>query len=238
MTIRTHFSPSDFSPLHGNQGDRELLPVASGPAGLTVAISREVGARGVSIAKRVARKLGWQVYTREHLEFLCANETVRQQVLSDLPIDVSRWVEEQLHRVETDSILQDDVELGPLPRLLFTLASRGQVVIVGRGAGYLLPKESTLHVRIISPLEERINYMAQLLRLSHHDAEKAVRHREEQRTEFLLWNFERDRMSLTDFDLILNSARLGEDSCVELISTAVSNKESHLQTPSDEVESY
>ena len=58
------------SPLHGNQGDREPAAVLKAPAGLTVAISREAGARGGSIARRIGKKLDWQVYTQELLEFL------------------------------------------------------------------------------------------------------------------------------------------------------------------------
>jgi len=40
------------------------------PAGLTIAISREAGSRGASIAKRAGEKLGWEVYSQDLLEYL------------------------------------------------------------------------------------------------------------------------------------------------------------------------
>ena len=48
-------------PLHGFRGDAEVAPRAQ-PHGLTVAISREAGARGTTIANKVADILAWQVF--------------------------------------------------------------------------------------------------------------------------------------------------------------------------------
>src|SRR4051812_43418150 len=86
-------------PLHGNQGDREPLPELEAPLGLTVAISREAGARGGSIARRVGKKLGWQVYTQELLEFLGNNEAARSHVLADVPAAAASWADGQLRRL-------------------------------------------------------------------------------------------------------------------------------------------
>src|SRR5215471_15496917 len=47
----------DESPRHGNQGNRAPPPAApSIPASLTIAVSRETGSRGGTIAHRAARK--------------------------------------------------------------------------------------------------------------------------------------------------------------------------------------
>ncbi len=40
------------------------------PAALTVAISREAGARGSTIGRRAARILGWPVYDQEMIEYM------------------------------------------------------------------------------------------------------------------------------------------------------------------------
>jgi len=52
---RTRRSPADRtgdSPLHGYRGEEASAPTMGVPAGLTIAISREAGSRGASIAKR------------------------------------------------------------------------------------------------------------------------------------------------------------------------------------------
>src|SRR3954453_17622562 len=88
------------TPLHGPLGDRRYLPTA--PAGIALAISREAGARGETIARRVGKRLGWQGYAQELLEFLCANDVARQSVLTDVPPPAADWVAAQLERVRRD----------------------------------------------------------------------------------------------------------------------------------------
>ncbi len=220
-------------PLHGNQGDREPPAVLQAPLGLTVAISREAGARGGSIAKRLGKRLGWQVYTQDLLEFMCGNENARAQLLADMPEESTAWAQQQLKRLREEKIVNPKVELGEMSRLILTLAARGRIILVGRGAGYLLPRESTLHVRIVAPLEDRISYMAQWLRLTHEEAALQVRERDEKRAEYLIKYFNRRAADLHDYDLILNSYLLGEDMCTDLIAHAVRGKE-ELLNPEDE----
>ncbi|MCE9532663.1 MAG: cytidylate kinase-like family protein [Planctomycetes bacterium] len=212
-------------PLHGNQGDREMPVGLKAPLGLTVAISREAGARGGSIARRVGKRLGWQVYTQELLEFLTSNESARSHVLADVPKDAATWADSQLERLRREKILKPGVELGEMPRLILTLASRGRVILVGRGAGYLLPRETTLHVRVVAPLSERVAYMAQWLRRTHEDAAMQVHERDEQRVGFLVNTFNRHVGEMYDHDLVLNSFLLGEELCADLVHMAVRGKE-------------
>lgn len=220
-------------PLHGNQGDREPPAVLEAPLGLTVAISREAGARGGSIAKRLGKRIGWQVYTQDLLEFMCSNEAARSQLLSDTPRESVVWADHQLDRLRQEKVVNPKVELGEMPRLILTLAARGRVILVGRGAGHMLPRDSTLHVRIVAPLHDRVSYMAQWLRLPPEEAALQVRDRDEKRAEFLLKYFNRRMVDPYDYDLILNSLLLGEDLCTDLIANAVRGKE-ELLSPDEE----
>src|SRR6516225_10024827 len=89
------------TPRHGFQGDRgRETPPRTVPAGLTIALSREAGARGGSIARRTGRLLGWQVYDQELLEYMAQDATVRQGVVENLSRPIAEWVEARLHRSE------------------------------------------------------------------------------------------------------------------------------------------
>lgn len=212
------------TPLHGHRGDRRDRPVP--PAGVPIAVSREAGARGETIARRVGKRLGWEVYTQEHLEFLCANDVARQSVLADVPPAAAGWVAAQLERVKRDRGI--DPAGGDMPRLILSLAARGQAILVGRGAGYYLPRESSLHVRIVAPLADRVAHMADLLRLTPEQAAEQVRHRDERRAEFLLRYFGRRTTDPYDFDLVLNSGLLGEETCADVILAALNGKQDAL----------
>jgi cytidylate kinase len=94
------------------------------------------------------------------------------------------------------------------------------VVLVGRGAGCILPRETTLHVRVVAPEEERIAFMSQWLRLTLAEAAERVRLRDARRAEFVLTHFHRRADDIHQYDLVLNSSLLGEELCSELIAQA------------------
>jgi len=218
------------TPLHGNRG--ELAPRPGAPAGITIAVSREAGARGGTIARRVGKRLGWQVYNQELLEFLCANEVARQSVLADVPPEAMEWVSAQMDRVRRDRAIDPGAEGSEMPRLILSLAARGQAIVLGRGAGFYLPRETSLHVRIVAPLADRIAHMADYSRLTREAAADLVRHRDERRAEFLFTHFGRRSTDVYDYDLVLNSGLLGEETCADVILAALNGKQDELESDS------
>jgi cytidylate kinase len=214
------------TPLHGHRGAGRDRPAA--PAGVAIAISREAGARGGTVARRVGKRLGWQVYTQELLEFLCANDVARQSVLADVPADAAGWVTAQLDRMKRDRGIDPDAEGSDMPRLILSLAARGQAILVGRGAGYYLPRETTVHVRIVAPLADRIAHMADWSRQTREQAAEKVRATDERRAELLLKYLGRRSTDLYDFDLVLNSGLLGEETCADVILAALNGKQDTL----------
>ena len=85
-------------PLHGYRGEPTPTPLER-PRGLTVAISREAGARGGSIAKRVGRLLGWDVFDQEMLGFLAQDENARRDLLAEVPPDAIAWANHRLTKL-------------------------------------------------------------------------------------------------------------------------------------------
>lgn len=213
------------SPLHGFQGDRGWKPMPPGvPTSLTVAISREAGARGTTIGRRAARKLGWQIYNQELLEYIAQEGAFRQDVADHLSPEAARWAEAWREKLAQEYGLDHHPALIDMARIILALAAEGDVVLIGRGAGCILPPESTLHVRIIAPLEDRIAYMSQWLRMTRAEAADLVRLRDSRRAEFLATHFQRQPGDIWQYDLLLNSSLLGEELCAELIAHAARAK--------------
>jgi cytidylate kinase len=205
-------------PRHGFQGDRGAPETARpGPTEVTVALSREAGARGGTIARRVGRKLGWQVYDQELLEYMAQQAALSPGVLDPLPPGGGDWAEARLRELLQTGAMAGESGVVNLARVVLALGARGAAVLIGRGAGLILPRETTLHVRVVSPLEERIAYMGQWLRLPEEEAAARVRLRDARRAEFLSAHFHRDPGEVHQYDLVLNSSLLGEDACAELI---------------------
>jgi hypothetical protein len=220
------------TPRHGFQGDRAPAPAGpSIPAGLSVAISREAGARGGSIGRRVARKLGWGVYDQELLEYMAQEVAVRHNVVEPLSPPAAAWVEARLEQLVREQNLSQHPLILHLARVVLALGARGNVVVIGRGAGCILPRAATLHVRLISPLQERIAYMGQWLRLSQQEAAERVRLRDERRAAFLSTHFHRQPGDIQQYDMVLNSGTLGEDVSAELIVRAARARAEAFPTP-------
>jgi cytidylate kinase len=218
-------SPPVDEPRHGNQGNRAPPPAApSIPASLTIAVSRETGSRGGTIAQRAARKLGWPVYNQELLEYIAQEGAFRQGITDNQTPAAAQWVEKQLNVLLREQNLSQHPSIAELARIVLALGAQGECVLIGRGAGCILPAASTLDVRILAPLPDRIAYMSQRLRLSLEAAAEEVRQRDRQRADFITMHFHRQPSDVYQYDLLLNSSHLGEELCAELIAQAARAK--------------
>jgi hypothetical protein len=108
-------------PLHGYRGDPQPAMTDRWPRGLTVALSREAGARGGSIARRAGRKLGWQVVDQDLLEYLAQDESAFQ----DLPEAAREWADQRLDQLLRARAVSNDPALIPLARAILSLAAQG-----------------------------------------------------------------------------------------------------------------
>jgi cytidylate kinase len=211
-------------PLHGFRGAEAEQPLTR-PRGLTVAISRQAGARGTTIARKIAEILDWQVFDHDTLDYLARDDTARSQLLADIPADAQRWADAQLAHLQRDRGLNVDPDALRLVRLVLTVGARGSAVIVGRAAGFLLPRETTVHARIIAPMDARVAYMAQELRLTRPEAVEEVRARDERRAAFLDRTLALDASDLTAYDVVVNSDRLGVEGAAQFVGWAVRTKQ-------------
>lgn len=211
-------------PMHGYRGVGTPPPVLVRPAGIAVAISREAGARGGSIATAVGKKLGWQVFTQEMLDFMARADETRHELERELTPHAKLWALSAFDQLVAARGFPANSDTAVVARLILFLAARGQVVLVGRGAGFLLPAPTTVHVRVIAPEPQRIAYLSQWLRLTEVEAEQEMRSRDQRRAHFLGTISDRDITDNTAYDLVLNSSRLGIDLAAELIAVAVAGK--------------
>src|SRR5262245_31749669 len=138
------------------------------------------------------------------------------------------WVDAHLDKLLKAQDLSRHPSILEMARIVLALGTQGEVVLVGRGAGYILPPRTTLHVRIIATLADRIAYMSQWLRMTEEEATEQVRVRDSRRAEFIATHFHRKASDIYQYDLLLNSSLLGEELCAELIVRAARAKEAAL----------
>jgi len=224
---------SPEAPVHGFRGDAPDDGPAARPRGLTVAVSREAGARGTTLARKVGELLGWQVFDQDLLDYLQMNDGEREQLLADIPASAKDWADAHLARLRQARRVEADDDTARLYRLLFAVAARGDAVLVGRAAGHLLPVESTLHVRVAAPLDTRVAYLAQTLRMTRDEAAAEVRRRDAGRAEFVSRTVFLDAADLSGYDLVVNPVRLGLEAAAQLVGWAVRVKQQFAELRAD-----
>lgn len=218
---------ADFpaAPVHGYRGETPTPAPLTKPRGLSVAVSREAGARGGTIARKVGELLGWQVYDTETLDYLAQDDTARSQFLTEVPDAAKAWAAAQLARLVRQQRATPDPDTTAMVELVLAVAARGDAVIVGRGAGFLLPPETTVHVRVVAPLDARVAYLSQWLRMSREEGAAEVKARDDRRAEFAARTLGRDLADPTVYDVVVNSHRLGVEGAAQFIGWAVRTKQ-------------
>jgi cytidylate kinase len=207
---------------HGNTtSQRAPSPGAAGqtaprpPCCLT--ISREAGALGNSVATAVGKRLNWPVYDREILDRIGQEMRRPPHHLAMVDERPGNWLEESLSSLLSEYHVSADTYLKYLIGTVRGLGTVGQCVIVGRGANYILPAETTLRVRLVAALQDRVQVIARRLRLSEREAGTWVEKTERQRLEFVKRYFRKDSTDPHDYDLVLNMSRLSVDDAAELL---------------------
>ena len=195
-------------------------------------VSRLYGSGGSEIAEIVARTLGWslldnavvdavasrmglsvaEVQAREErvpslVERLTAAMAMGSQEWASPMSAVKRPTDEQLIEV-THHIIDEAIQRGPL-------------VVVGRGTQEMLAeREDTLHVFCYAPRKALIARTMQREGVDVAEATRLVDDTNKQRDQWVRLHWERDRRAHDNYDLSVNTERMGIQGAADLIVTA------------------
>jgi cytidylate kinase len=108
-----------------------------------------------------------------------------------------------------------------LLKLLLALGTRGQCVIVGRGAMIALPVETTLRVRLVASRQDRIALIGRERGLNPTEAARYVDSTDRERSRLIRDHFGKDLTDPLLYDLILNTSCFSVEECAEMIIEAL-----------------
>jgi len=200
---------------------------ASVPAAFTIAVSRESGTYGAAIARAVANRLGWPVYDRELLQRIADDMGVRQKLLESVDERQVGWLNECVGSLFAVPAVNQYSYVRQLVETLFSLAAHGECVIVGRGAACVLPRATTLRVRVVAPREHRINAVLREHGITFKEAATRVESTDRARNRFVSDHFGIDALDPANYDLILNAASFSTEECADLIIAALERFRKH-----------
>lgn len=131
-----------------------------------------------------------------------------------------RLMKNRLHFVEHMD-RQIELNMNRIQLIVLEKAFEGDVIVYGRGGQDLLPGiRSVFRVRVIAPFEERVERWAEREWIDPDLARSLVRKSDQQREGFIRYYFDRDWEDPVDYDMIINTTRVSNESAVRLIKEA------------------
>jgi cytidylate kinase len=206
--------------LRATEATTGTTAVRASPA-FTIALSREAGTNASLVAQLLGERSGWAVYDRELLERVAEEMGLRASLLESVDERHKSWLQECFEAFASTSAVSKSAYVRHLVETLLALAVHGECVIVGRGAAQVLPMATTLRVRLVGPMEARIETICQRFRMSHEEATQWVEQIDRERVQFVQDHFQKDPTDPRRYDLVLNTSRFSAMACAELILEAL-----------------
>jgi cytidylate kinase len=205
-----------------------------------VTISRLYGAGGSSVAAIVAAALGAEVLDKELIEEVAARLALRPSEVADQE-ERPRTLLERL--VRSFSSLEPGMGAGwtpPYPDPLFDprkeiihlteevireAAASGNVVIVGRGAGFVLRQNpNVFRVFLRAPESVRVRTVIDRDGLTEAEARRRMHETDSNRAAYIHQLYGRDWCDQDEYDLIVNTGRIGYQATAEIILRGVAER--------------
>lgn len=201
-----------------------------------ITIERGFGSGGKTIAGQIAQKLGVPCYDSEIMKMASDWSGLGLELFGRMNMRqrgnaVSRYVNKldkdmfalpgfqfnDTHRDENLFLYQAEIIKG--------LARTQNCIILGYAANYILRKlPNVLSVNIQAPYHVCVQEIMERYSMTREQAAEEVGNTDLQRASFYRYFTGKDWISFKDFDMVLNSHRVGREKCVEMIIDLMRDK--------------
>jgi cytidylate kinase len=199
---------------------------------MLITISRQYGAGGSEVARRVAAALGWRVVDNELVEEVAARAGLPAEDVAEREERVPSFAERLARSLvaSTPELFPASVPGGTVPTLqeadlvrmtetvVAEAAAKGRLVLVGRAASAVLARErDSIHVKLVAPRSYRVQAAAERLGVDLQKAAVAVDESDSTRARYHRQYYHRDWNDPVNYHLVLNTGALGLDGATEVI---------------------
>lgn len=191
-----------------------------------VTISRETGAYGNFIATTIARTMDLEIATRDkihelvlscHPEYTCVCEMYESE-------HGPGWAQRIFAKKSYFASVFES--------LACELASRGDVVIVGRGASVVLRgNPGVFSLRVVAPSRVRVRRIMERHRISEKEAKRFISKFDSERENLIRAVFDADIDDWRLYDMILNTERFSSSTAAEMAIQTIQQMEQASDEP-------
>jgi cytidylate kinase len=202
-----------------------------------ISISRLVGSGAHEISQLLSKQLGYQLFDQELMAKLGVEAgLISKGQVVDLTAE-RHHTHSPLERMSHLAPMRDILALGAyeasgvgaedrsaelVSKIMLYAYEQGNVVVDGRGSqGVLRDKPGVLHVRLVAPLEQRIEYLKKRDNIGTDEARKKVKEADAAQVEYIRHYFMADINDPTLYHLIINTGKVTQAVAVDLITKAL-----------------
>ena len=197
---------------------------------MIITISRQFGAGGAEVARRVAARLQWRVADNEFIDRVAARAGLTPDEVALREERVPSFMERLAWALASASAelavptgatmegLSEPLMVRLTESVVAEIAREGRVVLVGRGAAAVLgERERALHVQVVAPVDIRAERIAGRLNVTMEEARRQIHETDGRRARYHRENYGRDWADPVHYHVVINTGYLGLDGTADLI---------------------
>lgn len=194
---------------------------------VVITIARQYGSGGRTIGEMLSDKLGVHYYDKELMKLASEDSGINEALFvnADEKIKNTRLFHiarsaysGELIPPESDDFTSTDNLFNYQAKIIRQLAEEESCVIIGRCADYVLKEyPNVLSVFVHAPLDFCIEQAAKKHSMSKKELEKFIQKTDKHRAEYYKYHTGREWTDARNYDLCLDSSKLGFERCVDEI---------------------
>ena len=196
---------------------------------MIITIGREHGSNGHIIAHELADRLGYRCYGKEIVDAAAENSSFSKEILSSFDEKrVTPYILATPPYMGMNEGIPLSMEVASAQfQAIRELAKQGNCVFVGRCADYVLRQRTDLlRVFIMADESFRVQTMMKRRQLTEDQAKKLIRQVDKDRAGYYRYYTDQIWGESANFDLCINSGRIGVAGAVALIEACLRSMES------------
>lgn len=190
-----------------------------------ITIARGYGSGGKTIGKELAKTLGIPCYDREILQMASDDSGINESLFhqADEKVSNSLFMKKGVYMggvipPEDSDFVSDENLFNYQAKIIKEKAMSESCIFIGRAADYILRTfPNVVSVNIQAPFDVCVAEVAERSSISHKEAEKKIHKIDKYRSDFYSHYTGLDWRDPSNYDICINSARLGWTKCVDAI---------------------
>ncbi|HEX2985256.1 MAG TPA: cytidylate kinase-like family protein [Caproiciproducens sp.] len=197
-----------------------------------LAITRTCGSGATTISKMLADAYGIPIYDRQLLRLASEDSGINEALFYNADEEVKKTL---LYRIsknvyngelippESDNFTSDINLFNYQAKVLKKLAEVQSFIVIGRGGDYILrDRKNMISIFITAEAETCIQHEMERLVCTRKEAEKYIERNNKFRNDYYVYHTGRKWKDVSNYDLCLNTDKLGYEKTVELIKKYIS----------------